>query len=72
MGHKISKGGVSMIPEYTQMIKDWPVLKSGKEVATFLGFAGYYHTFNSKYSALNNRLNRIKKAEKFLWNEEIE
>ena len=43
LGHKISKGRVGMIPEYVQKIKDWPVLKSGKEVATFLGFAGYYH-----------------------------
>ena len=31
-----------MIPEYVQKIKDWPVPGSGKEVATFLGFAGYY------------------------------
>ena len=26
LGHKISKGGVSLIPEYVQKIKDWPVL----------------------------------------------
>ena len=37
LGHKISKGGVLMIPEYEQKIKDWPVPKSGMEVATFLG-----------------------------------
>ena len=24
LGHKISKGGVLMIPEYVQKIKDWP------------------------------------------------
>ena len=23
--HKISKGGVSMIPEYVQKIEDWPI-----------------------------------------------
>ena len=28
-----------MIPENIQKIKDWPVVKSGKEVATVLGFA---------------------------------
>ena len=43
--HKISKGGVSVIPEYVQKIKDWPVPTSGREVATFMGFAGYYCTF---------------------------
>ena len=63
--HKISMGGASMIPEYVQKIKDWPVPKSGKEVATFLGFAGYYGTCIPQYSALTNRLNRIKKAEKY-------
>ena len=31
LGHKISKGGVLMIPKYVQKIKDWPVPKSGKE-----------------------------------------
>ena len=38
----------------------------------FLGFAGYYRTFIPQYSVFTNLLNRIKKAEKFLWNEEIE
>ena len=61
-----------MTLEYVQKIKDWPVPKSGKEVAIFLGFAGYYRTFIPQYSVLTNRLNGIKKAENFLWNEEIE
>ena len=71
LGRKISQGRVSMIPEYIQKIKRWPILTSGKEVATFLEFAEYYPTFIPQYSALTNRLNRIKKTEKFLWNEDI-
>ena len=59
LGHKISKSGVLMI-------KDWPVPKSGKEVSTFLEFAEYYCTFIPQFIALTNRLNGIKKAEKFL------
>ena len=56
-----------------QKIKDWPVVpKMGKEVATLLGFAGYYQTFKPQYSNLTNQLNGIKKAEKFLWNKETE
>ena len=43
LGHKISKGIVSMIPEYVQKIKDWPVPKSGNEVATFLGLGILSH-----------------------------
>ena len=71
LGHKISKGGVSMILEYVQKIKDWPLLKIGKKVAIFFGFAGYYRTFISQYLALTNRLNGIKKVEQFLCKEEI-
>ena len=44
LGHKISKKGVSMILEYIQKIKEWSVPKTEKEVATFLGSAGYLHT----------------------------
>ena len=62
--HRISKGGVSMIPEYMQKIKDWPVLKSGKEVAMFLGFAEYYRTFITQYSAFTNRLNAVSRRRK--------
>ena len=58
-----------MIPEYVQRIKDWPVPKRGKEVNTFLGFAGYYRNFIPQCSSLTNRL--MKKAKKFFWNEEI-
>ena len=61
-----------MIPQYVQKIRDWQIRKRGKEITMFLGFAEYYCTFIPQYSALTNRLNRIKKAEKFLWNEEIE
>ena len=42
MGHKISKEGVEMIPEYVHQVTNWPVPTSGKEVATFLGYARYY------------------------------
>ena len=45
LGHRISKGGISMIPKYVQKIIKWPVSKTGKVVATFLGFPQYYRTF---------------------------
>ena len=42
LGHMISKEGVSMVPEYEQKIKEWPVPKKDKEVATFLGFGNFF------------------------------
>ena len=73
LGHKISKRGFFMIPEYVQKIKDRPVLKTAKEVAKFLGFTGYYRNFIPQGSVLTTiQLNRIKMVVKFLWNKEIE
>ena len=61
-----------MIQEYMQQIKDWPKPKTGKEVTKFLGFASYYRTFIPQNLVLTNRLNGIKKGEKFVRNEEVE
>ena len=55
LGHKISKGGVSMIPEYVQRIKDWPVPKSGKEVATFLRVCGILPYFHSPVLSIDKQ-----------------
>ena len=52
-----------MMPEYVQKIKEWPMPKMSKEVATFLGFAGYYRTFIPPYSTLNITFKGIKKVE---------
>ena len=70
LGHRISKEGV-----HTRVCTEdqgWPKPKTGQEVSTFLRFAGYYLRLIQQYSAFTNMLNRIKNAEKFTWNEEIE
>ena len=75
MGHRISQGGGGAFHDSQvckQKIKEWPIPKTSKEVAMFLGFTGYYRTFKPQYSALTNRLTGIKKAKKFGWNKEIE
>ena len=72
LGHQISREGVSKISEYVKRIKDWLKPKTGKEVLSFLGIARFYHTLIPQYSALINRLKKIKMAENFTWNEEIE
>ena len=40
LGHRLSKEGVSMVPEYIQT--EWPAPETYKEVATFLGFTDNY------------------------------
>ena len=41
-------------------------------MASFLEFTGYYRGFIPRYSALTIRMNSLKKAEKFVWTEDME
>ena len=70
--HKVSAQGVEMIPDYVERIKNWPVSTTCKEAATFLGFTGYYRVFIPKYSALTNRMNSLRKADKLVWTEDMD
>ena len=72
LGHKVSQGGVQMLDQYVKDIQNWPHPTSCKEMSSFLGFTGYYRGFIPKYSALTNRMNSLKKAEKFVWTEDME
>ena len=45
LGHRVSREGVGMIPQYVEMILNWPMPVSVKEVNTFLRFTGYYQTY---------------------------
>ena len=69
LGHKVSQDGVQMLDQYG---KDIQSPTSCKEMSSFLGFTGYYRGFIPRYSALTNRMNSLKKAEKFVWTEEME
>jgi len=72
LGHKVSQGGVQMLDQYVKDIQNWPRPTSCKEMSSFLGFTGYYRGFIPKYSALTNRMNSLKRAEKFVWTEDME
>ena len=72
LGHKVCQGGVQMLDQYVKDIQSWPCPTSCKEMSSFLGFTGYYKGFIPRYSALTNRMNSLKKAEKFVWTEDIE
>ena len=72
LGHRVSPQGVEMVPDYVNKIQEWSVPTAGKEVAMFLGFCGYYCSFIPLYSALTNRMNSIRKTDKFLWTTDMQ
>ena len=41
LGYQISTEGISLIPAYMAKIIEWPLLSTGKDLTSFLGFAGY-------------------------------
>jgi len=57
LGHLISKQGITMIPAYVARIQEWPKPTTGKELATWLGFCGYYRSFIPGFSNLTARMN---------------
>ena len=42
LGTIISRDGLRIEPEKTKAVREWPTLRTVKEVQAFLGFANYY------------------------------
>lgn len=71
LGHLISSQGVTIDPDRTQKIRDYPVPKNAKGVARFVGMVNYFAKFIPACADLCAPLNHLrKKAVKFKWGDE--
>ena len=52
LGHIITSQGVQMDPAKIQKILDWPTPKSAKELQSFIGLCGFFHTFIPNYATI--------------------
>ena len=52
LGYIIAPTGVSMEEDGIQAVKNWPKLKSLREIQVFLGFAKFYRRFIKAFSRL--------------------
>ena len=52
LGHLISSEGVQTSPEFVNVIKNWPIPQTIKDLRTFLGKTGYYRKFIRDYAKL--------------------
>jgi hypothetical protein len=50
LGLIINPTGITMDPEYVEVIWDWATPKTFKEIQIFLGFANFYRRFMKNYS----------------------
>ena len=63
---------MQMLKHYVKDIQNWPRPTSCKEMSSFLGFTRYYRGFIPKYLALTNRMNSMKKEERFDQTDDME
>ena len=59
LSHVLSKDGISPNLEKVSKVKDWPVLKSTKEVNSFLGLVSYYHRFIPQFAKWANLMHDL-------------
>ena len=72
LGFEVSQEGVAMQKGYIDRIMDWPVPTTVKELATFLGFVGYYRAFIREFSELTHEMNAQRKEKELKWTETMQ
>ena len=73
LGHLISEEGFEPLPEKIKSIKNMPPLKTAKEVKQFLGLAGYYRKFVTRFADLSRPLTNLTRQNvEFEWTEKCQ
>lgn len=73
LGHIISGDGVKPNPLKVSAVRDFPTPKNATNIKQFLGLAGYYRRFISRFSYITKPLTELlKKDVEFNWQEEQE
>ncbi|MES9950010.1 MAG: RNase H-like domain-containing protein [Candidatus Thiodiazotropha sp.] len=73
LGHVVGQGKVTPVDAKVQVINDFPIPTSKRQLMRFLGMAGYYRKFCNNFSVIAQPLtNLLSKRTKFLWNEECQ
>ena len=68
LGHLISHSGVTVDPERTQGIRDFPPPKDAKGIARFVGMVNFYRRFIPNAAEIAAPLNELrKKGARFVW-----
>ena len=70
LGHLVSHRGVTVDPERTQGIRDFPPPRDAKGIARFVGMVNFYRRFIPNAAEIAAPLNELrKKGTKFVWSE---
>ena len=73
LGHIVGQGQVRPLDAKIQIIAKFPIRTSQKELARFLGMAGYYRNFCLNFSEIAAPLtNLLSKKVKFVWTDDCQ
>ena len=72
LGHIISNQGVIADKSKIEVMLNWPLPPSLKELRGFLGLTGYYLRFVAKYDILAWSLTELLKNDNFKWGPDVE
>ena len=67
LSHVVSQAGVSMQQHKVEVVRNWPVLQSVKDVRAFLGLAGFYRRFVRSFAAIAQPLTDLTKIADRQW-----
>src|SRR3954469_8164054 len=68
LGHYVSKEGISMDPKKIEVMKNWPEIKTLKQLRAFLGLTGFYRRFIKDYAKIALPLTKfLKKDTPIIW-----
>ena len=64
LGKLVSQNGISVNPENTEIIKNWPIPKDIKQLESFLWFANYHRYHGKDFAELAYSLYQLVKTSK--------
>ena len=71
LGHIVANGAYSADPEKVSKILQWPVPKTGGEIASFLGLCGYYRELVPKFAEIADPLYRQVHTLELVWTDDL-
>ena len=63
LGFIVSPVGLTMDPENTKVVHDWPVPNNVKDIQSFLGFTNFYRRFIANYSEIVVPMNHLTRKD---------
>jgi hypothetical protein len=67
LGHVISKQGISINPDKLEVIRAWPLPRTGEQLQSFLGFATFLRQHVRHFADLTAPLEAVKYHKEVIW-----